>query len=124
MAEPVFLPYLINSTEFTLKAGSWKLIYGSVDPQQLATAKVRIACDGAGGNVDVMLPSTSAQQSGNADLYFVLTNSGGGGLSLYPADGDLLNNSTDSLPIPSANVAILVQNVFGNNWSPCPLFVK
>lgn len=111
------LPYLINSNNFTLPAGDYQFVWGSVDPQQLATQKVIVGCDTSSGDVNIILPQSGSPQSNNVILYISKVTADGNAVNVSPADGDLLSGDIVSLQLGGLYVTAVFINFFVNNWA-------
>lgn len=82
---------LIDSNIIRLTAGSYELIWGSLDPQQLQLSKVTVLIDETDGSVDILLPPTTDTQSKYAQLIVAITTEQGNSVSVSAFDGDTFN---------------------------------
>ena len=104
-------------TYINLTAGDYALIWGSVDPQQLATQNVIISCDTSNGDVNITLPQSGSSQSNNTIIHISKVTGDGNVANVSPADGDLLSGDTSSFQLNRKYMTITLVNFFVNNWS-------
>ena len=107
---------LIGGSKIKLTKGDYQLVWGSVNPQELNNAQIVVACDATDGEVNVMLPPTTQQQSNFATIWVGKLDSVKNNVTIYPSDGDTINGQS-SAPIPEQYNWGFLQNLNGTNWT-------
>ena len=107
---------LISGSKIKLTAGSYQLVWGSVNPQELNNRQVVVLCDSTDDEVYVYLPPTTQQQSNFAQFVVGKISDDLNNIYLKPSDGDNVNGNPDYSTKGNFEYFI-AQNFDGNNWS-------
>ncbi len=108
---------LINGSKLKLTAGAYQLVWGSVNPQELNNSEVVIACDATDGDVDVILPPTSQQQSNFATIAVgKIDNEKDKSVNIYPSGDDTMDGKL-SVQLRGQYNSVFIKNLYGSDWT-------
>ncbi len=109
--------FTINSNKITLTAGSWKLIWGSLDPKQFDTSKIVIGADVSDGNVNIILPPTNTPQSLNSNIIITtIPPDKEDKAIIYPIVGNTINGRYPITIELISGKGATFYNLVGHNW--------
>ncbi len=114
---------LISGNKLKLTTGSYQLVWGSLNPQELNNSAIVIACDLTDGGLNVILPPTSQQQSNFATIVVGKVDSAKNNVTVYPSDGDTIDGQSDTILGGQFDFRF-AQNLYGANWTVLANVVK